>query len=375
MAIIDFVKYNGDPDVFAWKCPDEELSTWTQLIVNESQEAILFKEGRALDRFGPGRHVLDTKNIPLLTGLIGLPFGGNSPFTAEVYFINKTVVLDIKWGTPSPIQLQDPKYNVMIPVRAYGQFGITISDSKTFLTKLVGTVPYFDKESVVKYFKGIYLTKVKDAISSYLIKEQVPILEIGAYLEEISDCLLDKIRPEMAEYGIKIVNFNVNDVSVPEDDPSVIKLRDALAKRAEMDIIGYSYQQERSFDTLEGAAKNDYSGGGLMGAGIGLGLGAGLGVPMGQQMSGITSQIDVTTKQKECPKCHQMIREDAKFCPECGADVQIAKQVECPNCKGAVPEGANFCPSCGEPMNKKCPNCGIKVKPNTKFCPECGTKL
>lgn len=91
MAIIDFVKYDGAPDIFAWKYPNQELSTWTQLVVNESQEAILYKSGKALDLFGPGRHVLDTANIPLLTGLIGLPFGGKSPFTAEVWFINKIV--------------------------------------------------------------------------------------------------------------------------------------------------------------------------------------------------------------------------------------------------------------------------------------------
>ena len=110
MAIVDVVKYNGGPDVFAWKYPNSELGTWTQLIVNESQEAILLKGGQICDVFGAGRHTLETANIPILNKLINLPFGGRSPFSAEVWYINKVFSLDVKWGTSSPIQLQDPKY-------------------------------------------------------------------------------------------------------------------------------------------------------------------------------------------------------------------------------------------------------------------------
>lgn len=119
MAIVEVIKYNGGPNVFAWKYPSEELGTWTQLIVSEAQEAILFKSGKALDVFGSGRHTLDTANIPILNKIINLPFGGRSPFTAEVWYVNKIHSLDIKWGTSSPIQIQDPKYSVFIPVRSF----------------------------------------------------------------------------------------------------------------------------------------------------------------------------------------------------------------------------------------------------------------
>ena len=346
MAIIDLVKYDGSSDVFAWKYPDQQLSTWTQLIVNESQEAILYKGGKALDLFTAGKHVLETANIPLLTTLIGLPFGGKSPFTAEVWFVNKAISMDIKWGTPSPIQLQDPQYKVFLPVRSYGQFAIKIEDSRLFLTSLVGTLPYFDKEQVNNYFKGIYLTKVKDAISSFILKEGISVLEINASLEELSEYIHQKMIPEMAKYGIKIVNFNINDISIPEEDSAVKKLKDALAKRAEMDILGYNYQQERSFDTLESAAKNEGASGGMMTAGMGLGMGVGIGGPMGQQMSEMTSHIDTSIKTKECPQCHQKVDEHAKFCPECG-----------------------------KPFQRTCPKCGIVVEAQVKFCPECGTKI
>ena len=127
-------------DTFTWKYPHEELGTWTQLIVNESQEVVLVKSGKVLDGFQRGRHTLDAANIPILNSIINLPFGGRSPFTAQVWYINKVYNLDIKWGTPSSMQVQDPKYGIFAPIRANGAFGIQIDDSKKFLVKLVGIV-------------------------------------------------------------------------------------------------------------------------------------------------------------------------------------------------------------------------------------------
>lgn len=354
MAIVEVVKYNGAPDVFAWKYPSEELGTWTQLIVAESQQAILFKEGKALDVFSSGRHTLDTLNIPLLNNLINLPFGGRSPFTAEVWYVNMAHNLDVKWGTATPIQLQDPKYNIFIPVRAHGQFGLKIEDAKTFVVKLVGTLPQFSKDSLVAYFRGLYLTKVKDAISNYLVHKQISILEINSYLNELSAELADDMKPALAEYGISLVNFYVNDISVPENDEAVMKLKNALAKRAEMDIIGYSYQQERSFDTLEGAANNKGAvASGIMNAGLGLAMGTAIGGQVAGGMASMATEVDVRSKKTE-------------KCSSCGAKINATKP---------------FCPECGQPTGKKeasgafCGQCGAKLPDGVKFCPECGNKL
>lgn len=433
MAIVEVIKYNGGPDVFAWKYPSEELGTWTQLIVNESQEVVLFKGGKALDVFQSGRHTLDTANIPFINKIVNLPFGGRSPFTAEVWYINKVNSLDIKWGTASPIQIQDPKYGVFAPVRSNGMFGIQIQDSKEFLIKLVGTLSIFDKGSIVKYFRGLYITRVKDAISSYLIHKKISILEINAYLDELSDYMKERIEPTMKEYGIKLVNFYVNDISVPEDDPAVIKLKDALAKKAEMNILGYSYQQERSFDTLEGAAKNTSSSSApLMGAGIGLGMGVGLGGTIGGAFSGIATEVNTgkSLETKECTNCHlhmdskqrfcsscgfdteKIVKEPdkvhilcikcgceltgkVKFCPECGdkynpcqkcgADLEegsttcpqcgYEKPGKCPKCEIDIQKGVKFCPECGESLAKRCPKCGTTIEGSPKFCLECGESL
>jgi Putative virion core protein (lumpy skin disease virus) len=432
VAIVEVVKYNGTPDVFAWKYPSEELGTWTQLIVNESQEAILFKGGKALDVFPSGRHTLETANIPLLNNLVNLPFGGRSPFSAEVWYVNKVFSLDIKWGIAGSIQLQDPKYNVFIPLRSYGQFGIQIEDSKIFLLKLVGTLPVFDKTNVSNYFKGLYLTKVKDSISSYLVHKQISVLEINAYLEELSELLKEKLLPELAEYGIKLINFYVNDINVPEDDPTVIKLKEALAKRAEMDIVGYNYVQERSFDALEGAATNPGStSAGIMGAGMGIGMGVGIGGGMGNQMGAIAQNMNISAPQKNCPKCNVIMEKAKRFCSECGCDTSNFEKLTeqkmiicsncganynqsikfcpecgdvytpCPKCKADIKKGATvcqgcgfilpgpcpscgalikddkakFCPECGATLIKKCPSCNAEIKNNPKFCPECGGKL
>lgn len=410
MAIVEVVKYNGGPDVFAWKYPSEELGTWTQLIVNESQEAILVKGGQVLDIFGSGRHTLDTANIPFLNKIINLPFGGRSPFTAEVWFINKAFNLDIKWGTPTPIQIQDPKYGIFAPVRSNGAFGIQIQDSKRFLIKLVGSMVIFDKASVTKYFRSLYITKVKDAISTYFVHKQISILEINAYIDELSQHMHERIQPIMEEYGILLISFYVNEISVPEDDTAVKKLKDALSKRAEMNIIGYSYQQERSFDTLEGAAKNtDSSSAPFMGAGIGLGMGVGIGKSVGAGFGGIAQEIQVSdpsTNMEQCPKCHAVMSTMQRFCGTCGFDTEGTNKKDstkvklcCSSCKVQITSDTRFCPECGRKINHcskcgsdipddavschecgnevpmTCPRCGQMLSQNTKFCPDCGQLL
>ena len=385
MAIVEVIKYNGSPDVFAWKFPNENLGTWTQLIVNESQEAVLYKGGQALDIFAAGRHTLSTANIPLLNRIINLPFGGRSPFSAEVWYINKVHSLDIKWGTPAPIQLKDPKYNVFIPLRSFGQFGIQVVDSKKFLTKIVGTLPAIDRDNITTFFRGLYLTKVKDSISSYLINKGVSILEINAHLIDLSEFLREIIAPTLDEYGINLLNFFVNSINVPEDDPAVIKLKEALAKRAQMDIIGFNYQQERSFDTLEGAATNPGSGqAGMMGAGMGLGMGLGVGGAMGNQFGGLAQEINTSGSNAssaqntveppkstiKCNSCGHDCETNGKFCTECGE----ALGNKCPGCDAIIEKNPKFCPECGTSMLKKCSGCDATLEGNPNFCPECGNK-
>lgn len=377
MAIVEVIKYNGKPNVMAWKYPCEELGTWTQIIVNETQEAVFVKEGKVLDILGPGRHTLSTENIPILSKLINLPFGGKSPFTAEVWYINKIYSLDVKWGTAPAIQIQDPKYHVFVPVTAFGQFGIQVVDSQKFLTRLVGTLPSFEHDAMVKYFRGLLVSNVKNVISTYLVKKNVSILEINAYITEISQELETKLRPEIEEYGIQLANFYVTSIEAPEDDSAVIKLKNALAKRAEMDIVGYDYNTARSFDTLESVAKNEGSGSNIMNAGIGLGMGFGIGGQFGNQMSNVATKMNTNEKTEQpksklkCVNCGAEVDENQKFCPECGTKIGEF----CKNCGARLSKNQKFCPECGASQIFTCPSCKKEINKDAKFCPECGERL
>ena len=293
VAFIDRVKWDGSPNLLAWKFPSEDLSTLTQLIVNESQDAFVVRGGVYDGPFGAGRHTLSTENLPGLRGVLGLPFGGKSPFSAEVWYVNRLTNLDVKWGTPDPIQLQDPRYQIMIPVRAFGQYGIRISDPKRFLLKLVGTVSDFTVDTLNDYFRGVFITCIKTQIANTIIRQGQSILEVSTQLEALSLALKQALTAEVAEYGVALTQFNIHSINVPEDDPAVKTLKAALAKRAEMGIVGFTYQQERSYDVMQTAAGNEGSAGTLMGAGMGVGMGMAMAPAVGQAYGQMASQVQL----------------------------------------------------------------------------------
>lgn len=379
MAIFEVIKYEGDNSTFVWKHPAEDFNTKSQLIVHETQKALLFKNGVALDLFTAGRHTLDTQNIPLLRKFVNLPFGGVSPFHCEVYFINKVVSMDVLWGTSSPIPIKDALYDIILPVGANGQFAVQIEDSRRFITTMVGTVREFNQVTLTNAFRGILMTKIKDYIANQFVKEKITFLEINAHIESISQVIYENLSVEFAEYGIRLVNFNVNSIFVPENDPSYVRLKAALARKAEMNIVGYNYQQERTFDVLEGAAKNEGTGAGVMGAGMGLGMGANLGNVISAAFGGAIASIDVKetnpqTADGVCKKCGAKLPANAKFCLECGERVTHEETVICPNCKEPTSKG-KFCLHCGYRLSVTCPQCGANLVPGAKFCPECGERL
>jgi membrane protease subunit (stomatin/prohibitin family) len=354
MAIIDRVKFDGSPYVLVWRAPGDDLTWGTQVIVNQSQEAIFYKGGQALDVLPPGTHTLKTANIPLLRPLIEAPFGGNTPFAAEIYYVNKTANLDVKWGTTNPIPVQDPKFNVFLPVRAFGQFGVQVADSRAFVTQIVGTLGEFNTDNLNNYFRGVLLTRAKDYIAAAIIKQRINVLEISAHLQEMSEAIGKSLEADFAKFGVKLVNFFLNSVDVPADDDTVIRLKKALADRAEMDILGSGYNTKRTFDTLEKAAGNE---GGGAGAGVGLGMGLGAGVGAGNLLGGLMSQVNPANAAaaapamvarpagQTCPACNAEVAPGAKFCAQCGKQLGPA---HCAKCQAELAPGAKFCSSCGE---------------------------
>jgi len=316
--MIDVLQWDAAPHVLAYHYPDCELNYKSQLIVMESQEAVLVKEGQFFGPVPPGRHTLETKNFPFLTKMISaLTTNRKSPYTADVWFVAKSIPLDLKWGTSDPIFVEDPKYHVALPIRAFGQYGLRITDSCRFLARLMGRMPAFTEKTLSGYFKGVIVTRTKDVVVSTMSSSGCSLFEIGTKLNDLSCILESRLSEDLADYGVELKLFTINSISTDENDSSVVQLRKALAKKAEMNILGYSYSQERSFDTLQAAAGNAGTAGAVMGAGMGLGMGAGVGIPMGQAMSEVARAIN-PSGSKFCSHCGSPLPNGAKFCPGCG---------------------------------------------------------
>ena len=177
MSIAQIVKYEGDNSTFVWKHPSEDFNTSTQLIVHESQEAIFFMNGQALDLFGAGRYTLETENIPLIRKVTNLPTGGQTPFHCEVYFINKTEQMAIRWGTDSKVQYLEPTYKFPISIGASGEMSLSVSDSRKLLIKLVGTEAFLGQAKLIQFFRAFLMTRVKTYIAQTMAANAINIFE------------------------------------------------------------------------------------------------------------------------------------------------------------------------------------------------------
>ena len=287
MALIDVVKCEVNDKELVYKFPSDDLRIGTQLVVYTGQTAFFVKGGKVLDEFTSGTYTIKTENIPILNKLINLPFGGDSPFQAEVWFVNQLAILDSKWGTPTPIQLEDPKYGIIVPVRAFGQYGLKVTNPRLFLETLVGNMTSFSTTKIYEYFRGKIIAQFSNLISTKIAIDSTSILQINAHLLDMSEYMQDAISLEFEKYGIGLESFSIMSVNVPQDDPSFKKLKDAIDKAAQLRIVGRDiYQMDRSFDVLDKAAANE----GSMGSVMNMGMGLGLGMNMGNQMGSVAAQ-------------------------------------------------------------------------------------
>ena len=385
MALIDRIKYDGYQDGSPWlvhKYPSEEFVLGSQLVVNQGQEALFFKGGEALDLFGAGTHTLQTGNLPLLKKLVNLPFGGKTPFTAEIYYVNKTSRLDMNWGTSNPITLEDPRYGLIVSVRSHGKYGIRINDSRKFVTELIGAIPNGSTVNypfVASYFNGLLTSRIKTVISSFMIRQKISFLEVTAYLKDLGEDCQKEIAEEFERFGVEIVNFFIETISVPKEEFQKLQ-----GYKEELALGNDFYRQRRSFDIMESMAANPNSGG-MANAGIGLGMGFGM-APMAQNMfSGVSGNMNTQPANiapagetagaggNNCPHCNAPNPAGQKFCGECGKPMVVG--TVCPECGKVNPVGQKFCGECGGKLVKKCAACGHENDMNQKFCGECGGKL
>ncbi len=387
--ISDVIKYEGDNTTFVWKHPCEDFNSTTQLIVHESQEAIFFMNGQALDLFGPGRYTLETQNVPKLSKFINRLVGDESPFHCEVYFINKTEQMSIKWGTDSKVQYVEPTYGFPVSIGASGELSLKVEDSRKLLIKLVGTEALLGQQKLLSYLKSFIITKVKTYIAQVMKNNSISIFEIDENLVLFSDSIKKLLIPDFDNYGLSIEQFLVTNILKPDGESYYEKFKElffrqysdiAEAKlRQQTDIIhaqteaektviaskaqatkraqeGYTYQEERSYDVAEKVAQNEAVGE-FTNMGVGLGTMAGVGGAVGGMVGGLMNDTIANTSdpQRSAPS------NNIVYCENCGAKLN--------------PDSL-FCDECGAPIktNDVCKKCGYKFERPGKFCPKCGTK-
>lgn len=412
--IADVIKYEGDNSTFIWKHPCEDFNSLTQLIVHESQEAIFFMNGQALDLFGPGRYTLETQNIPKIGKFFNRVTDSETPFHCEVYFINKTEQMNIKWGTDSKVQYVEPTYGFPISIGASGEMSLRVEDSRKLLLKLVGTENYLGQQRLITFFRAFLMTRVKTYIAQTMKNNAINIFEIDENLTAFSDSIHKQLIPDFSDYGVSLERFFVTNIVKPDGDRQYEKFKElhfrqyadiAEAKlRQQTDIIyaqteaqkividsqaqatkraqeGYTYQQERGFDVATEVARNEAVGQ-FTNLGVGLGTMAGVGGAVAGTVGGtMNDALNMATSKapagNKCAKCGADLPVNAKFCLECGEKVASETpegMIVCPQCGKTVAKG-KFCLECGYKFITACPKCGKEIVPNAKFCLECGEKL
>jgi membrane protease subunit (stomatin/prohibitin family) len=343
VAIIDVIEYpNEGSNELVHREPEDtsgEFRLGSQLIVRESQRAVFFRDGKALDTFGPGRHTLSTNNIPLLGALIGLPFGGDSPFKAEVYFVSMREFTDMKWGSSQPLVYRDTELG-MIRLRAFGTYSVRVADPQLFVGQIVGARGSYSTGQIDDFLKSIILNQFNDLLGDV----HTSILDIQSMTREVADAARASLAEPFKRYGLDLTSFQINAITPPEEVMARIDERSGMAALGNLN----DYTKFRTAEAIGDAANNPGSAGDLTGAGVG--MGAGLGI--GQAMAGAMR--------------------DAQNAPAQPAAATIA----CPNCKATIPEGSKFCPQCGTNLGGvTCGNCGAVNQAGAKFCNTCGKPL
>jgi membrane protease subunit (stomatin/prohibitin family) len=334
-----------------------EIKLGAQLVVHEAQEAVLYRDGRALDVFGPGRHTLSTQNIPLLTDLLSLPFGGTSPFRVAVVFVNKRTFLDQKWGTREPVVFRDTELG-MVRLRAFGTYAYRIADSQLFVNTVVGSQGVFETSRLQDFYRDIIVSRLNDLLGETL----QTIFDLPRYYDELGTAAKARVTEDFGKYGVDLTDFYINSITPPDEVQQKMDERAAMGAVGDMNTYMQFKAAQAIQDAAQGGAGGEGGGAGSASAGMGLGLGAGFGAMMPGMIANAMQQAQQGKAGSAAAAGGGAARAEAgRFCSECGK---------------AVPPGAKFCPSCGaaQKAGGGCPGCGEPVPDGAAFCPNCGTK-
>lgn len=358
MAILDLIEYPDESgQEMVRRVPEHgsgEFRLGSQLAVRESQAAVFFRDGKALDVFGAGRHTLSTNNIPLLSSLFGIPFGGKSPFRAEVYFVTLREVIDQKWGTPQPILFRDSDLG-MVRLRAFGTYSMQIADPQLFVNKIVGQQGAYDTGQIQEYLRSAIVQELTTLLGD-LMKS---ILDLPGQFNTIASATRAAVTDDFASLGLQLRGFQLVSITPPDEVQKYIDQRSSMGALGDMQ----RYTQFQTAQAIRDAANNQGGAGGAQGAGIGAGMGMGIGMGMAEQVREAMrggqqpqqqppqqpQQAAAAAGTQTCPRCGQQAPADAKFCPSCGNQLDQAA-VFCTKCGTRNPAGAQFCQNCGNQL-------------------------
>lgn len=340
LKVIKWDDPSKDTIVYRYPMTDrDEIMNGCQLIVAESQVALLVSTGQIADIYGPGEHKLTTGNMPILTKLASWKYGFDSPFKADVYYVNTKQFINMKWGTSSKITMRDEVFG-LIRLGARGTYSFEVNDAAVFMREIFGTNKDYSTSSLVEYFKSIIVSNFTKVIGEI----NVSAVDIPAKYLEIGESVKDHVQDDFDKLGLTVCALYVESIVLPE------QVEQAIDKRSSTGAMSGAiddYTRLQAADALRDAAQNQ--GNGLAGAGVGLAAG----VAMGQNFVNAMNQANQQNHQGNA---------DQNLGPKCS------------NCQNPIPANAKFCPNCGTPVavKKFCVNCGTELPANAKFCPNCG---
>ena len=315
MALIDVIQHPSErSDEMVFRVPQQgagEFKFGSQLIVREGQAAVFFRDGKALDTFGPGRHTLNTNNLPLLTGLIGMAFGGATPFTAEVFFVSLREFSDLRWGTAQPVAFRDTDFG-MVRLRAFGGYSIRISDPQLFVQQVVGSRGAYTTGLIEDYLRGIIVNEFNDMLGAV----HTSLLDLPGQTAEMAAAMRNALADDFRRIGLDLTSFQIIAITPPDD------VQRRIDERTSMSVLGNATTSARTEATT--ALGRGVETPALEAAQTGLELSDGL--DTGQALAPLETTAEPARLGRSgtvaCPHCHAQAPADARFCPNCGRALQ-----------------------------------------------------
>ncbi len=375
MEVLEWFDQSGEEIVH--RIPPEgsaEIKMGAQLIVRDNQACVFFKDGKGLDTFRSGRHTLTTKNLPILTKILALPWGFKSPFRAEVYFVNMKTFLNQKWGTKDPVAFRDSRLG-LVRLRAFGVYTFRISDPLIFVNMVVGTQGVYTSEMIGDYLRDVVVARMNDMFGEKLDS----VFDLPQYYDELAVDIKRRLADDFSKYGMELDDFYFNSITPPPEVQKMIDERSGIGAVGNLE----DFFRFKAAKAMGDAAGGTGEAGSAAAGGMGIGVGAGLGMMIpgmlagngraGQQSAPQQSAAGSQAVAVKCRSCGADCSAEARFCPSCGKSLAVAT---CPKCAAELSPGAKFCPNCGAGVaaERKCAACGAELSAGAKFCPECGRK-